>query len=70
MTKESDKMRRINDALEYFRHEIAELYERRPSLAALEDYTFWTNEVIALQTQWIKCLENKIHLVRREGSDA
>ena len=68
MQNESDKMRRINDALEYFRREIYELYETRPELENKDECIMWTAEVITLQTRWIKTLENKIHLMRKEGA--
>lgn len=69
MKTNKEILRMINDTLEYFRHEIFELYEKRPPLTDLENYVLWTNDVITLQTRWIKTLENKIHHVRRHGEE-
>lgn len=68
MKTESDKMRRINDALEYFRHEVGEIYENRPNRNNVDEYIFWALDLVAIQTRWIKTLENKIHLMRKEGA--
>ena len=66
--KESDQMRKINDRLEFFRNEVAELWDRRPPVEDIEGTVYWNTEIIQLQSLWIKTLENKIHLMRRENA--
>lgn len=66
--KESDQMRKINDRLEFFRNEVAELWDRRPPVEDIEGQVYWNTEIIQLQSLWIKTLENKIHLMRRENA--
>lgn len=64
--KENDKMRTINDKLEFFRSEVLERYENRPAIDDIEGQVIWQSEMIMMQSLWIKTLENKIHAMRRE----